>query len=144
MMCRRVPYLPEHANLLKPRKQFSQMEVESIDRFVGIPYSYMETVMLEDEPVAVLGMVLLWKVVAEVWTVISEAAKKAPISFHKCVLASLIYHERLLGVSRTQMAVRKEFEEGRKWAESLGFDLEGIMVKYGPDGKDFYRYARIT
>jgi len=76
MMCRRVPYLPEHANLLKPRKQFSQMEVESIDRFVGIPYSYMETVMLEDEPVAVLGMVLLWKGVAEVWTVISEAAKK--------------------------------------------------------------------
>ena len=32
---------------------------------------------------------------------------------------------------------------GEAYAQWLGFEKEGIMRKYGPDGTDYIRYARV-
>ena len=140
---RRTPYKPEHGKLLRPKGIFSKMEHFSIDALYMQPNSYIESILVDEHPIAVIGMVVLWPGVAEVWSVISEEARETPISFHKCVLSSLVCHETVLKLHRTQMCVRADYEEGLRWAESLGFKSEGVMLKYGPEGNDFFRYARV-
>lgn len=142
MTCRRVQFELGHELKMRPKNVFSHVEVASVKTMFNAPNSYMETIMLGNIPIAIIGMIHLWDGVAEAWTVTSEEVKLYPISFHKSVLSSLVHHEKLLGIHRTQMNVRADYEDGRKWAEALGFKEEGVMLKYGPDGKDFWRYAR--
>ena len=46
-------------------------------------------------------------------------------------------------ITRVQTAIRKDFPHGQKFAEWLGLENEGLMKKYGFDGSDQYRYARV-
>lgn len=43
---------------------------------------------------------------------------------------------------RVEFVVEAGYVEGAKWAEMLGFELEGYMHHFGPDGSDFLLYAR--
>ena len=46
-------------------------------------------------------------------------------------------------IVRVQTAIRKDFVQGQRFAEWLGLENEGLMRKFGFDGTDQYRYARI-
>ncbi len=46
------------------------------------------------------------------------------------------------GFHRLQTAIEVDFRPGHNWVRRLGFSEEGIMRKYGPDGKDYMRFAR--
>ena len=46
-------------------------------------------------------------------------------------------------IVRVQTAIRKDFQQGHRFAEWLGLENEGLMKKFGFDGSDQYRYARI-
>ena len=48
-----------------------------------------------------------------------------------------------LGLRRLQIVVDVEREAAVQWAEFLKFKREGVMTKYGPEGHDYYMYARI-
>lgn len=47
------------------------------------------------------------------------------------------------GIHRIEAVVRAGFGPGMRWAGMLGFELEGVMRKYGPDGSDYLLYAKI-
>jgi hypothetical protein len=47
------------------------------------------------------------------------------------------------GVRRFQMSVRADFGPGIRWAKLLGFEPEGVLSKYGPDGADHILYAKV-
>ncbi len=47
-----------------------------------------------------------------------------------------------LGLRRLQIVVDVEREAAVRWAEFLKFEREGVMKKYGPEGHDYYMYAR--
>lgn len=47
------------------------------------------------------------------------------------------------GYNRVEMAVRVGFEQGERWGKMLGFELEGYMKRYYPNGDDAYLYARV-
>ena len=44
---------------------------------------------------------------------------------------------------RIQASIRADFKDGIRFAEWFGMESEGLMRKYGPDGKDYLRLARI-
>ena len=46
--------------------------------------------------------------------------------------------------ARVQAAVRTDWPEAQRFSRFLGFKQEGLMEKFGPDGSDYYRVARIT
>lgn len=46
-------------------------------------------------------------------------------------------------LQRIEATVVKGFEPGHRWVEMLGFEVEGYMRKYDPDGRDHLLYARI-
>jgi len=47
-------------------------------------------------------------------------------------------------VKRIQTNVKADFKLGHRFAEWLGFEKEGLMKYYGPDGSNYIRYARIV
>jgi len=46
-------------------------------------------------------------------------------------------------LSRIQASVCASDVRANRYAQWLGFEKEGIMRKYGPDGTDYIRYARV-
>ena len=130
-----VEYKPEHArdilagdmNKGAPKHigQFRDF-AESINRpgtsFTAIDNGYL---------IACAGIIPLWRGVGEAWFLGSERL-----------------HEYTKPIIR---AVKKDFkrmiedwEEAQRFAKFLGFKDEGLMEKFGPDGSDYYRVARIT
>ena len=46
---------------------------------------------------------------------------------------------------RIELAVRVDFPAGHSWAKMLGFTMETPFAqKYGPDGKDYSIYVRVS
>lgn len=44
---------------------------------------------------------------------------------------------------RIEALCREDWAPARRWLQRLGFEYEGPVRKYGPDGSDFARYARV-
>jgi len=44
---------------------------------------------------------------------------------------------------RIEATVIAGFEPGCRWMKLLGFEFEGVMRKYGSDGSDYLRYAKV-
>jgi hypothetical protein len=49
----------------------------------------------------------------------------------------------VLGVHRVEASTAVGWLPGRRWLEMLGFECEGVMRAYGPDRRDFFRFARV-
>ena len=99
--------------------------------------------MVEDDRVLALGgIVPLWSGVGEAWSLMTPEALTHIKELHakaKKVLESFFNQ----GWQRIQTTVRADFGQGKNWLEHLGFEDEGTMEKYGPDGKDYIRYALV-
>lgn len=76
---------------------------------------------------------------ANAWALIREGIGGNFFRFHKEVYSFLCNTE----YNRVEMAVDTEFQESERWARMLGFELEGYMRQYFPDGRDAYLYARV-
>lgn len=47
------------------------------------------------------------------------------------------------GYRRVEASVEDGFDAGHRWAAALGFEREGLMRAYAPDGADCWLYARV-
>jgi RimJ/RimL family protein N-acetyltransferase len=47
-------------------------------------------------------------------------------------------------LKRIQASVHTNDQQAIRYVEWLGFENEGLMKKYGPDGSDYYRFARVA
>jgi hypothetical protein len=45
---------------------------------------------------------------------------------------------------RLDATVHVDYEKSIRWLESMGFEIEGVLKKYGPTGDDYYQMARTT
>lgn len=85
------------------------------------------------------GVVTIWENRAYIWALLSPESGRHFVQIHKAVrdkLATLPHH-------RIEAAVDTNFAAGIRWIEMLGFEREGMMRKYTPNGMDSYLYARV-
>jgi len=129
-------YLPQHMRDIVV-KDIHQGEHRTEVRTAAI------TFLLDDSPVAIIGWFRLSHSVLQVWSVLSDDVSKKPISFYKSVLNLIEYAFDSMKINRMQMSVRVGYNKGVRFAESLGFVLEGVMFKYGDDGSDYYLFSRV-
>lgn len=101
------------------------------------------SVYYEDKLLYVGGLVPMWENVAEGWLLVSDAFpelfKKEPKTFIKGMRACF----EALPFNRIQTPVREGFEQGKRLMKSMGFEEEGLMRKYGPDQRNYHRYALV-
>lgn len=116
-----------------------------IEQIASVPDSYCNTFINDkDEPIAIIGLSILWPGVADVWAVTSEEVKKEPISFHKRVKHALDFYMEELKIRKYQVYVKAEFSVGIRWMGSFGFKVEGLLEKFGPEGKDYFVMGRVN
>lgn len=101
------------------------------------------TFLIAGEPLAIFGWYLISPGVAQVWGLLSEKTQNHKKSFHKAVKLFLPYSIQKLEIRRMQISVRCHFHQGWRWAKKLGFNCEGVMKQYGPDGIDCWLFSRI-
>jgi len=94
--------------------------------------------VLHNEPVAIFGAVILWKGVAEGWSVISDKARRYRIAMCKSAFAFFDIIHILYDLHRLQITVKTEDERAVAWATYLGFEPEGLMKAYSSDKEDTY------
>ena len=93
----------------------------------------------DDHIVAIAGLYPQWENRAIAWALIGEDAGKHFIGITRGV-------KRMLDVSgfrRIEATIDVGFEAGVRWMWMLGFEFEGRMKAYRPDGADMLLYARV-
>lgn len=137
-----IPYSPEHVRRL--RLQPSQLmalspEVQPHLENLGLA-GLAFTGISRGEVIACAGVAPSGLGSATLWGFISAGAKPYFVRLHRSAERML----RLRPFRRIEASSEVDFEPGCRWLELLGFEAEGVMRAYGPDGKDHMRYAWLS
>lgn len=92
---------------------------------------------------AIVGVQEKWKGVAEVFTLFTDSARQRGLGLTRFTLRILDQLHRERGYWRIQATVAEDDEVARRWIVHLGFEFEGTMYAYGPDGRTYDLYARV-
>lgn len=85
------------------------------------------------------GLLPQWEGRAIAWAMISRHAGPHFPVIHKAVMRILIHAP----YRRIETTVDIGFPQGVRWMKMLGFELEGYMKAYRPDGEDMLLFARV-
>lgn len=110
-----------------------------IDLSPLVPHGLAWTGLVDDEVVAIGGVEPIWKDRALAFMFISSTAGPHFRSIHRHVYRFL----ENVPFRRVEANVDIGFSEGARWMKMLGFELEGYMRAYRPDGADMLLYARV-
>lgn len=89
------------------------------------------------------GVTIMWPGVGEGWIMLSKHAHKTPVTVAKYAGDVFDVIMKNANLTRVQASVIVTDPKAVRFAKWMGFDNEGIMKKYGPDGSDYYRMARV-
>lgn len=142
-----VKFEKEHFSrmMLKPD---TKQETDLVDDYTAFLDCYIKnglayTLIADDRIIASGGVVRLLPGSGEYWSLVTPWIHRYPIAFFKAAkerLESMILDLRL---HRVQSTVRTDDKRAVKFLLSLGFDIEGLLRKYSPDGLDHYIMGRV-
>ena len=146
-------------NELKPFKSEHADEIIAIglnDKLMEIDASYADnricdhsqpgnayTMFVHGKPAFACGIVLLWDGVAECWVMASQNIYEMKFLAARTILDLQDKLCKQNKIRRLQTSVKADFKLGIRFATWLGFKIEGLKKKYGPDGSDYYQLGKI-
>lgn len=130
-----VPFDPEHLTKIAPRECHS-------GEIIGVVQTPAMTFMLGSDPIAIVGWNSQDPGLIQAWGIFSDGVKKRPIEFVKAVRLLVEYAFEEMNARRIHIAVKQGFAAGWRFACALGFSCEGTMKHFGPDGSDYWMFAR--
>lgn len=97
------------------------------------------------ELVAIGGISILWQGVGEAYIFGTDRKREHRLWFTKQVIQKLNLVVAEMKLHRVQAAVHADDKVALDWIlqKRLGFEVEGVMMKYGPDGADYIRVAKV-
>jgi RimJ/RimL family protein N-acetyltransferase len=93
----------------------------------------------DGQVIAIAGVLPQWENRATAWALIAKSAGEHFKAIHDAVVEFL---DRA-PFRRIDATVDVGFTQGHRWIKMLGFELEGYMRAYRPDGADMLLYARV-
>ena len=101
------------------------------------------TGIVNNEPIAAGGVFPLWDGCAEGWVLATKKINNYPITFARVIKQRTDMMCKNYSIKRLQTSVKADCQIAIRFAKWLGLTSEGLMKHYGPDGSDYYRFARI-
>ena len=92
--------------------------------------------------IAVFGIRYIWSGLAEMWMIPSKDIYKNAILLLRGARAITDTTIRDYEIKRLQICVKVENDVALRFAKSLGFSVESVMTKFGPEGADYYMMVR--
>lgn len=137
-----IPFEPQHVDALDiqdaQRYMISHICVEYLKRLQAVgPAASAE---VDGRIIACAGVAFQGFGMGVLWAFVSQSAGPYFVQLDRCVRRLLT----LTDLKRIEATTEASFAQGCRWLELLGFENEGRMRAYGPDGQDHYRYARVT
>ncbi len=133
-----VPFMPEHLSRIhvqeQQRRAFSHLTTEYLQ---VLAQGSAISAVVDDRIIGCAGIVGQFMGHGILWGAIAQDAGPHFVRMHRAA-CRLLEIQRL---RRIEATTEVDFEEGCRWLELLGFQREGRMSKYGPDGEDHYLYA---
>lgn len=144
MTVRFLPFEPHHLSLisLQPAQQSLG---PSLDRAYGAAVAGDMTWSCfdGDRAIACAGVLPIWGARAHGWAVFAgDIGPAAFLKIHRRVL-SVLEDAHRHGFRRIETTVDPDFDNACRWVGTLGFQLEGYMSHYTPDGRDHLLVARV-
>ena len=145
-----VPYTAEHGQFILSC-QMNHKVLEADRHYINVDGDAKNleqdhlafTGLVGKKPIFAAGMKMIWGQVAEGWVIATEDMWNYPLSVAKAIKKDFARIAKENNIVRVQTAIRKDFKQGQRFAEWLGLENEGLMRKFGFDGTDQYRYARV-
>lgn len=143
-----IPFKSDHAKIMMSQGTNAAqigMEPDHYEVFNNLEFENLSfTAIADNSFICSAGIVPMWQGVFEGWFIGSNKIWDHPVLAARAIKKGMkqLYQDN--NITRLQTAVRADFPMGIKFAKWLGFEDEGLMKKYDMEGKDFYRYARIT
>jgi hypothetical protein len=139
-----VYFRPEHLkrlSLQNAQQYFGQQLTDPDYGRVLLDAGPCFTGMRGDEVIICAGVFEVWENRAMAWALLSKNAAANMLAIHKAVRGYLLQAP----YRRIEATVDAGFEDGRRWAEMLGFVQETPepMRAFLPNGGDCYLYARV-
>lgn len=93
--------------------------------------------------VASAGLIPLWAGVAEAWMISGDEIDRHAIKIARTLRTKLedIMWQR--SIHRAQANIHCRFARAIRLAGWLGFENEGRMTRFGVEGDDYYRFAKV-
>lgn len=92
-----------------------------------------------DEVIVCSGVVNMWENRAQAWALISAGAGQHFVRIFRAMRSFL----DLQDTRRIEATVDANFMQGHRLMRMLGFEYEGMMHAYLPDGRDCCLYGRV-
>lgn len=142
-----IPFENEHAeHILSQQLNAAELYLKPEHRKYALfmkQFGLSFTAVVDNKPIAAGGIYVLWEGVAEGWVMATKEVWNHPISMAKHFKKKTDILIETTKIKRLQTTVKADFKLGHRFASWLGFEKEGLMEYYGPDGSDYIRYARI-
>lgn len=135
-----VEYKPEHLKdlLLQPAQAYMRAYMnDEYAEFLNIP-GMTYTAMHAGQVVGCGGLVPQWEGRAQAWTLISGEVPNF-LEIHRYVAKVL----KECKFRRIEATVDCDFVNGHEWMRILGFQWEGTMKCFSPEGRDADLYALV-
>jgi len=142
-----VPYKTEHAlEIIKGQAKQPALKVtEQIKEWAKTKETRGPAVtgIYDGRIIGCGGLEICWPGMAEGWCLFVEDISNYNMvpKAVKLILKSWIEQYKLI---RVQAPLRTDFPEGVHFCEWLGFEYEGLMRKYHPDGSDARMFSLVT
>jgi hypothetical protein len=145
-----VPYTAQHGKFILSC-QMNHKVLEADRHYINVDGDAKNLVqdhlaftgIVNDNPIFAAGMKMIWGQVAEGWVIATSEMWKHPLGVAKAIKKDFAKVAKQNNINRVQTSIRADFKEGLRFAEWLGLENEGLMKRFGFDGSDQYRYARL-
>jgi len=142
-----IPFKSEHAQSIlglgmnEPALELRPEHHKYVVSMEEVGMSFTGTV--NSIPIAAGGVNHLWDNVAEGWVIASKEIWNYPITCARAIKIRTDYLATNNKIKRIQTSVKSDCDKAIRFAEWLGFKREGLMKQYGPEGSDYYLYAKV-
>lgn len=105
------------------------------------------TYIVDDVVLGCGGIKIFWPGVGDAWIMLNHCICERPILFR--IKAIEFIRDKLLelmtenNIRRCGAIVKTDFEKANKLVRFLGFEYEGMMRKFAPDGRDMNIYGLV-
>lgn len=106
-------------------------------------YGQAITAIIHGRPAACFGSVRVWNGVEELWMLTEERTRKLPVLMTRAAKDFADYRVIAGNLHRLQVTVRSNDTRAFRWAKCLGFEMEAVLEKYGPDKMDYFVMRKV-
>lgn len=99
------------------------------------------SVVHNNDLVLCCGIVPMWRGVGEVWFIAGQMIHKHKIPFIRFAREKMEEVIEANDLWRVQGVCKVGWPAALRFAQFMGFEEEGVMRRYGPEGADYYRIS---